>query len=425
MTGAEAIAYLESVPWQGTRLGLTRTAELLEKLGNPERALRFVHIAGTNGKGSTAAMTASILQAAGYVTGLYTSPFLQTFHERMSVNGVQIADEELGQLTERVRRIAEAMDDPPTEFELITAIAFLYFQAHRCDIVVLEVGMGGRLDATNVIPAPEAAVICNIGLDHVRELGDTLEKIAFEKAGIIKGGCDAVLYAPEHPGVGQVVADVCRRRGAALHRADFSRIECLSDSVAGQRFRYRGGPVLTLHLLGEHQRKNAAVVLETVEVLRRRGFAIPDGAVASGLDAARWPGRFEVLRTDPILIADGGHNRQCAASVAAALTRYFPGRRFLFIMGVLADKDYDSMLELLAPLGKRFFTLTPDSPRAMDAEALAALLRSLGKEADACQSAADAVAKALRCAGGDDVICSVGSLYMTGAVRSAVLAQNG
>lgn len=425
MTGEEAIAYIENVPWQGTRLGLERTRELLEKLGHPERALRFIHIAGTNGKGSTAAMTAAILQAAGYATGLYISPFLQVFNERMSVNGEMISGAELGEITQQVKDFAETMADPPTEFELMTAIAFLYFQRHRCDLVVLEVGMGGRLDSTNVIPAPEAAVICNIGLDHVKELGDTLEKIAFEKAGIVKPGCDVVLYQPSDTGVAHVVRGICEKNHAPLHTADFSKLQSLSDSIHGQRFRYKDSETLQIRLLGAYQLKNAAVVLETVEVLRRRGYAIPASAVRSGLAAATWPGRFEVLHTDPVMIADGGHNRQCVESVAAALQHYFPGRQFIFIMGVLADKDYGSMIELLAPLAKHFYTLTPDSPRAMSGGQLAALLASYGKDADACQSAADAVAKAFRSAKKDDVICSVGSLYMTGEIRSAVLAQNG
>ena len=236
MTGKEALAYIHNVPWQGTRLGLERTRELMEKLGHPEEKLRFIHIAGTNGKGSTAAMTASVLRAAGLRTGLYTSPYLQVFNERMSVDGEMISDEELGEITSMIRPLAEEMADPPTEFELITAVAMAYFLRRRCDIVVLEVGMGGRLDSTNVIPAPEAAVICNIGLDHVAELGDTVEKIAFEKAGIIKPGCDTVLYEPESAGVAAVVRRVCEERGAALHMADFSALESLEDSVLGQTF---------------------------------------------------------------------------------------------------------------------------------------------------------------------------------------------
>ena len=419
MTGKEALAYIHNVPWQGTRLGLERTRELMEKLGHPEEKLRFIHIAGTNGKGSTAAMTASVLRAAGLRTGLYTSPYLQVFNERMSVDGEMISDKELGEITSMIRPLAEEMADPPTEFELITAVAMAYFLRRRCDIVVLEVGMGGRLDSTNVIPAPEAAVICNIGLDHVAELGDTVEKIAFEKAGIIKPGCDTVLYEPESAGVAAVVRRVCEERGAALHTADFSALESLEDSVLGQTFSYKNHREMHIRLLGRHQLKNAAVVLELAEVLRGKGYAISEEALRRGLAQAVWPGRFEVLHTAPAFIADGGHNRQCVEAVAAALEHYFPGKKIRFIMGVLADKDYDSMLEVLTPLAGRFYTLTPDSPRALSARALAEKLAPSGKRVEVCTDAADAVRRAMAEAGPEDVICCVGSLYMTGAVRTA------
>lgn len=421
MTGKEALTYIHNVPWQGTRLGLDRTRELMEKLGHPEEKLRFVHIAGTNGKGSTAAMTASVLRAAGYRTGLYTSPYLQVFNERMSVDGEMISDEELGELTEQIRPLAEEMDDPPTEFEMITALAMLYFLRQKCDIVVLEVGMGGRLDSTNVIPAPVAAVICNIGLDHTAELGDTVEKIAFEKAGIIKEGTNVVLYQSESAGVEQVIRQVCRERNAALQIADFSALQLLEDSISGQTFSYKEHQNLKIRLLGAHQLKNAAVVLEVAEVLRHKGFEISEDALRRGLAQATWPGRFELLHTAPAFIADGGHNRQCVEAVAAALEHYFPGRKVRFIMGVLADKDYASMIELLAPLAERFYTVTPDSPRALSARELAEQLEKSGSAAVVCANAADAVAQALKDAGAEDVICSVGSLYMTGAVRQACM----
>ena len=421
MTGKEALTYIHNVPWQGTRLGLDRTRELMEKLGHPEEKLRFVHIAGTNGKGSTAAMTASVLRAAGYRTGLYTSPYLQVFNERMSVDGEMISDEELGELTEQIRPLAEEMDDPPTEFEMITALAMLYFLRQKCDIVVLEVGMGGRLDSTNVIPAPVAAVICNIGLDHTAELGDTVEKITFEKAGIIKEGTNVVLYQSESAGVEQVIRQVCRERNAALHIADFSALQLLEDSISGQTFSYKEHQNLKIRLLGAHQLKNAAVVLEVAEVLRHKGFEISEDALRRGLAQATWPGRFELLHTAPAFIADGGHNRQCVEAVAAALEHYFPGRKVRFIMGVLADKDYASMIELLTPVAERFYTVTPESPRALPARELAEQLEKSGSAAVVCDSAEDAVARALKEAGADDVICSVGSLYMTGAVRQACM----
>ena len=422
MTGKEAISYIGNVPWQGTRLGLERTVELLTKLGNPEKQLRFVHVAGTNGKGSTASMTASVLRQAGYVTGLYISPFLQVFNERMSVNGQNITDEELGELTEQVKPIAAAMEDAPTEFEMMTAIAMLFFVKRKCDIVVLEVGMGGRLDSTNVIEAPEAAVICNIGLDHVKELGDTVEKIAYEKAGIIKHGSDVILYQPSESGVEAVIRQACQEQQVPLHMADFSSITVSEDTIHGQVFSYKTYRDLHLPLLGSHQLKNAAVVVEVVEALRSRGYQISDEALRQGLAQTKWAGRFEVLHEAPVFIADGGHNRQCVEAVQDALKTYFPQKEILLIMGVLADKDYHAMIDLLVPMAKRIYTVTPDSPRALRAEDLAQQLSCYGKPTDVCSSAAQAVARAFADAQEDDVICSVGSLYMTGEIRTAVLS---
>ena len=234
----EALTYIHSVCWKGTIPGLSRTRELLKRMGNPERKLKFVHIAGTNGKGSTAAMTASILRKAGYRTGLYTSPFLFRFNERMNVDGLDIADQELAEITEFVKPHAEAMAEHPTEFELVTAIAMEYFARHRCDIVVLEVGLGGALDSTNVIDPPEVAVICNIGLDHTEILGNTLEEVASAKAGIIKPGCQVALYQ-EAPSVDAVFEAACKEQGAKLHRADFDAIVPVSHGFDGQVFDYK------------------------------------------------------------------------------------------------------------------------------------------------------------------------------------------
>ena len=237
----EALAYISGVEFFGSKPGLERIAVLLDKLGNPQKDLKFVHIAGTNGKGSCAAMTASVLKAARYKTGLYTSPYLYRFNERMQIGGKQIDDEVLAELVTRVKPAAEAMDEHPTEFELMTAVALLWFKEQACDVVVLEVGLGGRFDATNIIDAPEAAVIMNIGLDHTAVLGDTVEQIAFEKAGIIKPGCEAVLFQQDE-GVTEVVRRRCEEVGAGLHIADFSQIVSEFDSLYGQSFTYRGEP---------------------------------------------------------------------------------------------------------------------------------------------------------------------------------------
>lgn len=412
----EALAYIDGVSWLGSRPGLARVTALLEKLGDPQKELKFVHIAGTNGKGSCAAMTASVLRAAGYRTGLFTSPYLFRFNERMQINGEPIADETLAALVTEIRPIADAMADHPTEFELMTAVALLWYRRERCDIVVLEVGLGGRLDATNVIGAPEAAVIMNIGLDHTAILGDTVEKIAAEKAGILKPGCDVALYQ-QSAAVEAVVREKCAEAGAKLHIADFSQLVPAFDSLEGQVFSYRGVPY-AIPLLGEHQLKNAAVVLEIVEILRARGWELPQDAVEHGLYAVSWPARFELVRAEPPFVVDGGHNPQCAETVAANLKRYFPGLRHVLLVGVLADKDYPALFDILDTAADAYVCVTPDSARALPAEKLAGYLARYGKPVTVCGDIPAGVEAASAAAGEDGAVCAVGSLYMAGAVRA-------
>lgn len=418
MTGQEAIAYIHSYNWLGSKPGLERTQELLERMGHPEKGLRFVHVLGTNGKGSTSAMLASVLQAAGYVTGLYTSPYLARFHERMQVNGVPITDEELAQATEATRPFAEAMAQHPTEFELVTAVAFTYFRQKGCDIVVLEAGLGGRLDSTNAIPSPEAVVLTRIGLDHTAELGNTQEAIAAEKAAVVKPGCSVVAYQQD-ASVMEVFEEACRRADTRMRTADFSQLRVLQDNLEGQVFDYGALEGLRIALLGPHQRCNAAVVIETVQALRERGWVITEDALRQGLAQARWPGRFELVSRSPRFIVDGGHNPQCAQSVADGLQDYFPGEKAVFLIGVLADKDYCSLTACLAPLAKCFVTVTPDSGRALEAAELGRLLEeAYGLPVTVCQSIEQGVETAKKLAGPEGLAVSVGSLYLTGAVRT-------
>jgi dihydrofolate synthase/folylpolyglutamate synthase len=416
MTPAEALEFIHSVSWLGSKPGLSRTQELLHRCGDPQDRLRFVHVAGTNGKGSVCAMLASVLTAAGYKTGLYISPYIARFSERMSIDGREIPMEELAEVTEMIRPHALAMADSPTEFEIVTAVAMEYFARNRCDIVVLEVGLGGRLDSTNVIAAPECAVLTNIGLDHMEILGDTVEKIAAEKAAIIKAGSAAVLYA-QRTSVMDLVREVCQSLGVPLRIADFNRLASVSDTLDGQVFRYRGWEELNLPLLGAHQLRNAAVVLETVEALRGRGYAIPPAAVREGLAKTRWPARFEIVSRKPYFVVDGGHNPQCAESVVRGLLHYFPGRYRVLLLGVLKDKDYASLCDILAPCASEFVTITPGSPRALPAGELAEFLSAYGKPVTACGSVREGVALARKLAGAG-MACSVGSLYTAGAVRA-------
>jgi dihydrofolate synthase/folylpolyglutamate synthase len=419
MTAEQAIEYIHSVCWKGSIPGLGRTQALLAKMGNPEKKLKFIHIAGTNGKGSTAAMTASILRKAGYRTGLYTSPFIYRFHERMQVDGEEISDEELAEVTEYVKPLAQSMEESPTEFELVCCIAFEYFLRKKCDIVVLEVGMGGAFDATNVIETPEVAVITNIGLDHTDVLGDTLEKIAETKAGIFKPSGSAVIYRGS-AGVEAVFEEICAERNVSLKKADFDGLRQVSRSLEGQIFCCGERKNLFLPLLGDHQLHNAAVVLSVVDTLIEKGWKITEDHICTGLRDTRWPGRFDVMSKDPLFIIDGGHNPQCIEALVTNIQDYLADRELTVLTGVLADKDYVEMYAPVMPYVKRFVCITPPNPRKLDAQDLADHLRQVGADAVACNTIPEGVSTAKKLAGKSGVVLCFGSLYTIGDIRKAL-----
>ena len=422
MTYDEAMDYIHHVTWRGSRLGLERTSELLERIGNPQRKLKFVHIAGTNGKGSTCAMIAKALTLAAYRTGLYISPFINRFNERMQLNGEPISDEMLAEITAFVRPHAEAMADHPTEFELITVIAFEYFLRSKSDIVVLEVGMGGELDSTNVIGTPELAVITNIGLDHTRELGPTITDIAKAKAGIIKPDGDVLIY-DQNPKADEVFANACLSRGARLHITDHNRISNVSASLAALSFDCIPYGAMTCGLVGTYQAKNAAVAITALELLQQKGWNMTEQHIRDGLRSVRWPARFELLQQNPIFIADGGHNPQGIAAVAESLREHFPARKITFLIGIMADKDIPQMIEQLAPLTQEFITVTPDNPRALSADVLAGMLVERGLTATSRGSVEEGVRLAIERAGRDGIVCALGSLYLLGDVRALLGAR--
>ena len=584
----DAIEYINTPRWLTSRLGLERIRELLDRLGRPQDRLKFVHVAGTNGKGSTCAFTASILAEAGFKTGLFTSPYVETFHERIRVNGRNISDEDLTAATLRVRECAEAMEaeggEHPTEFELMTAVALVHFAHVGCDIVVLEVGLGGRLDSTNVIAAPEVAAIVSIALDHTNLLGNTLAEIAHEKAGIVKEGSTVVSW-PQEPSAMEVVEDAARRAGDKLVVPDFSLLsvgkvtrgaalltrgtaleheghtpcsdsprfaaelraehaphaqelqagaeggstceagdpareapcsnsprfaaelraeppargrqvgaaddlgcgtafehaphaqelqagagfdagfggrmpravphepnvpsgtfvraqDCLSmayahrtpmsqveSGVPMRQFSYRGREYAT-RLLGSYQPSNAAMAIEIAGALRERGWEIPDEAIARGIAETRWPARFEVLDQPagmPTVVIDGGHNSQGAGVLVDSLRDVFPDKRPVFLVGILADKDYRSMLRAVAPLASAFVCVTPPNPRALDAADLAEAIREtcgeLGARAtiEVAGDFDDAASAARKIAGSEGLICAFGSLYSIADVKAAFL----
>ena len=425
MTESEAIAYIESYVRHTVKLGLDRTRELVHGLSDPQKKLKFIHVTGSNGKGSTCAMLASILQKAGYRTGLYTSPYIETFNERMQVNGIHISGKRLAEVTERVRDVAEKMEDHPTWFELVTAIALQYFYEERCDIVVFEVGMGGELDSTNVIDAPELAVFTNIGLEHTEYLGSTIEEIAHTKAGIIKTGCSCICYdgAPE---VTQIVKTVCSEKNVPLTMSDFSRLKLIDSTIDGQHFLW-DGKQYSLALIGLHQLHNAALVLTGIEVLRERGFDIPDASVHEGLLSIVWPARLEVLNRTPLFILDGGHNPQCARALADSLKLLLNGQKAVFLMGVLADKNYEAMIDVLVEYASVFVCVTVENSRALKASKLCECIKERGVGAFPCDTIKEGIKMALRLSEGTSPVVAFGSLYMAGDIRSGFneLLQNG
>lgn len=418
MNYEEALQYISGTEWFGSKLGLERVSELLERLGNPQNALKFVHIAGTNGKGSCSSMLASVLKASGYKTGLFTSPYIWRFNERMQINGKEIGDEVLAKLVERVQPVADGMEDHPTEFEIMTAVALLWYAEEECDIAVLEVGMGGRFDATNVIPCPEVAVIMNIGLDHTQILGNTVEKIAFEKGGIIKPGSKVVLYRQKEEAT-EVIRTICAERCADLRISDPSALSLEFDSLEGQAFTYKGEKY-AIPLLGAHQRKNAAAVIEAACALRENGWKISQDDLEHGLYSVYWPARFELCAEEPDFIVDGGHNPQCAATVVENLANYFPDQRHVLLVGVLKDKDYPELFRILNLAADEYVCVTPNSKRALDAKLLGEHLSAFGKPVTVCESIEEAVFTAIDLAGEDGMVCAVGSLYMSGQIRDCL-----
>ncbi len=419
MNYEETLAYIHSAYWKGTKDGLRRTRELLSLLGNPQDELKFVHVAGTNGKGSTCAMLASILQAAGYRTGLYTSPFVNRFNERIALNGTPISDQDLVDVFSRIRPIVDTMPNPPSEFELITCAAMLYYREQRCDVVVLEVGMGGEFDSTNVIKTPLLTIITAMGFDHMQYLGNTMTEIASAKAGIIKPGGTTLIYG-ENPEADKVFRDTCARVGSRLVVTDHGRIVDHAHTLRGHDLSF--GPYEHIHLplIGSHQVKNAAVVLTAVEELKKAGLSVPDEAVHTGMAAVRWPARMELLSEKPIFLLDGGHNPHGFRAAAATLKELFPHQQVTVMMGVMADKDHGDMIRELLPLAKRFITVRPESPRAMTDEALAEEIRSLGGTAEPAGTVQNGIRKMLDDAAPDDVLLAIGSLYMAGDVRTTM-----
>lgn len=408
--------------------------DLLRRLGDPHLGRLTVHVAGSKGKGSVAAMVESVLRAAGRRTGLYTSPHLHSYTERVRIGGEPIAEAEFARLTECVREAVEAGRESLSErslvtFDLLTAIGFLAFRDANVDAQVIEVGLGGRVDSTNVFETKEVAVVTPISLEHTAVLGDTVEQIAREKAAIITPGCVVVMAPQAHEGAAEVIRAFAHDAGAPLiDVAGAYRWERLAHGLRGQDVRIKGpcGLIETrLPLLGAHQVENAATAVATADALRERGHDLSEDAVAHGLAGVSWPGRLEVLRESPLVLADGAHNRDSARRLREALRDYFSCGHVLFIVGSSVGKDIGGLAEELAPVAERVVAVRADHPRAMAPERIAGAFVALGIDVDVCDNVGQAIDTAMAEAGRDGVICLVGSLFVAAEGRAHMAPDRG
>ena len=411
MNAREAVEYIHSISWTFCKPGLERISVLCEALGNPQEHLKFIHVAGTNGKGSFSSMLDCVLREAGYKVGLFTSPYILEFNERIKLDGKNIPDSDLARIVSKVKLVADKMEEKPTEFELITAIGLEYFREQGCDYVVLECGLGGRLDSTNIIKTPVLSVITGIALDHTAFLGDTVEKIAFEKAGIIKENVP-VLFCGESESATDVISKVAAERGAEFIRP-FGEPHVQEATLDGTTFDYLGYDNVKIHLLGAYQVKNARNVISAIQILKRQGLKICDSDVISGLAKAKWPARFEIISRDPLVIFDGGHNPEGVEAAVESVKKYFGDEKLSIITGVMSDKDYNYIASKISEVGIKIYCLTPDNPRALKAEEYAKVFEDLGVEATSFDTVEQAVKTAISESKkeGRGVLC-LGSLYM-------------
>ncbi len=443
MNYEECLQFISEIPWTSRKVGLHRIKALLEALGRPDKDLKFIHVAGTNGKGSVCAMLDAILRAAGLRTGLFTSPHLEKYNERMKVDGKDISDKEFAEVISKVRTAANTLDESPSEFEVLTAAGLQWFKKKKCDIVILEVGLGGEFDSTNVIEHKELAIITPIGFDHTAILGNTLGEIASAKAGIITKDCDVIcsrqsregLIANDYPlrevvkskmEILNVISAKCMEMHAKLHIPDTFGFKLISKDIDGQVFksRYYDEP-LRLNFIGEYQLLNVLTVLEAVKVLNKKNIIISEKAVRKGLETVTWAARFEVLNRNPVFILDGAHNEHGIDAAVDALRWLFGDKKITYILGILSDKNIDAMLLKLYSNAKSFITLTPESSRALAGEKLAERLRGAGFTAVNFDTPKEAVEYALgKASETDDVICSLGSLYLAGTIRECFTKDN-
>ncbi|MGL5345988.1 MAG: bifunctional folylpolyglutamate synthase/dihydrofolate synthase [Peptostreptococcaceae bacterium] len=428
MNYQESLTYIEETHKFGVRLGLDNISKLLELLGNPQDNLNIIHVAGTNGKGSTCSFISSVLKESGYKVGLYTSPFLETFTERIRVNGINIPEEEVARIVTIIKEKIEQMVSEgysyPTEFEIVTAMAFYYYNEQNVDYVALEVGLGGRYDATNVIKKSDVSVITSISLDHIGILGDTVEKIAYEKGGIIKDNGVAIVYDQSEE-VKDVIKDICREKNAKYIEAKFEDIIVKKSDIYSQKYdctimedRYED---LEIKLIGDHQINNSILALNVIKYLKENNnINITEETIRKGLINTKWPGRIEKIKEEPIFIIDGAHNEDGARSLAKSIEKNFKGKELTLLIGMLEDKDIDGVLDILMPNFSKVITTTPDNPRAINCNVLKEKISKYVDNVIAKPEIEEAVEYTLNNATKEDIIISAGSLYMIGTVRTLV-----
>ena len=423
----EAIKYITEVGNFGSNYGLERTYKLLEFLDNPHGKLKIIHVAGTNGKGSTTAMITSMLKEAGYKVGMYTSPFLEEFEERIQINGNNIPKEKLAQLMTKIKyavdKVIEEGYNHPTEFEIITALMFLYFATEKVDFAVVEVGLGGRLDSTNVI-TPILSVITSISFDHTNILGNTLEEIAREKAGIIKAGIPTLIY-PQEEIVEKVLSEKCEELGAKLYKInkdDAKLVEIIKEDKIYQLVKVKLDDEydVKLQLLGEHQILNLAVALKALEIIKDKAAKLSKESIIKALSEVRWNGRLEVMSNEPCVVIDGAHNIQGITQLDKNIKKYFKYDDLYLILGILADKDVDHMVKVITPQAKKVFTVTPNSIRAETSEELMGVVKKYNQDCQAYSDYKNTFEDALKLCKKDDLLLISGSLYMIGEMRGII-----
>ncbi len=422
-----SLSYIHSLLKFGTRPGLERVSALLDELGRPQDKLKFVHVAGTNGKGSFCTMMSEMLKSAGYKTGLFTSPYVFDFRERIQINGEMISEEELCEITADVKAAAEKiakMDLQPTEFEFITAAALKYFADKNCDVVVLEVGLGGRLDSTNIIKTPLLSAIMSISLDHMAVLGDTVEEIAAEKSGIIKENGVTVCFSRQDEKAEKIIRKTAEEKGNVYIKSSPKDIKVLSCDLSGTKAVYKDMEIF-IPLIGEHQVYNAQTAVDAALALNDRNLSISPENIIDGISKARIPARTELFGKNPLTILDGAHNREGVEALLSNLNKFLKGRKLTVIMGMMEDKEYAFAADEISKLAKTFTATLPSNPRAVSPEVLAEIAEKNCSDVFICENPAEAYREIYEKAQKDDIILVCGSLYLAGDVRVDIVSLNG